>query len=209
MADIKKLIKGYRRFFKRYFKTDNSLYQNLSTQGQSPRTLIISCSDSRADPSIITDADPGDIFVVRNVANLVPPYAGDDGMLHGVSTALEFGVCYLEVKNIVVLGHSGCAGIRALLNPAELTKSSTFIGRWMDIAKDAKKRAIAKSSPEDLHTNCEKESIITSLENLLTFPWIKESVEKNGMKLYGWYFSMHDGKLEEYNQDTGVFKSIK
>ncbi|PCJ24484.1 MAG: carbonic anhydrase [Rickettsiales bacterium] len=198
MIDIELLIDGHKRFRKKHFDKDKKLYQELATEGQTPKTLIIACSDSRVDPAIIFDADPGDLFVIRNVANLVPPYQPMNESYHGTSAALEFGVNNLKVEHIIVLGHSGCAGIKSLCDhDDEGSKKFSFISSWVNIAKEAKEMAQKgkPSSVEEMYSLCEKESILTSIENLLTFPWIKEKVKNNTLALHGWYFSLNNGKL--------------
>lgn len=205
MAEVKALLEGFKRFHAKHFCGEEKIYEHLAVK-QAPRTLVISCSDSRVDPSILMDAQPGDIFAVRNVANLVPPYQPAAESYHGTSAALEFAVKNLQVKHIVVLGHSGCAGIRALFDRGDTVgedKDFSFISSWVDIAKDAKERAIRKCGhgTEDQYTACEKEGIITSLENLKTFPWIKERIDNGTINLHGWYFSLHDGKLQLLSDD--------
>lgn len=168
MAEVKALIEGYKKFYKKYFASDNELYNELAKTGQSPKTLIIACSDSRVDPSIVMNAKPGDIFVIRNVANLVPPCETSESGIHGVSAALEFAVQILQVNHIVVLGHSSCAGIAALLGSADIDKTD-FIGKWMSIAKPAREKTLTEkkySCDKTMHHECEKECIMLSLENL-------------------------------------------
>lgn len=211
MAEVKALIEGYRRFYKKYYSSGNPLYHDLSVHGQSPKTLIIACSDSRVDPSIITEAGPGDIFVVRNVANLVPPYDPVSAGFQGVSAALEFAVRFLEVRHIVVLGHTRCAGIRALVENNR-TEDTDFIGRWVNIASKAREKTLSERKPdeseEDLCRRCEQDSILLSLSNLTEFPWIKDKVVGGRLKLHGWYFCMDEGALKEYNPKTGCFEVI-
>jgi len=181
------------------------VYKDLA-DGQSPKTLILSCSDSRVDPSIITDANPGDIFVIRNVANLVPPCQDSNNTYHGVSAALEFGVKVLKVNHIVVVGHSGCAGIRTLVETDSDEKNFDYVNDWVKIAKEAKAKSLSQDA-EPATTCCEKEAVLVSLSNLLSFPWIKERVESQDLKLWGWYFSVKDGSLSEY--DPNVEKFVK
>ncbi len=211
MAKIQKLIEGYRRFHQKYFLSNSSLYEELDKVGQSPKTLVIACSDSRVDPSIISDADPGDIFVIRNVANLVPPYEKDDKGFHGVSAALEFAVRILQVENIVILGHSKCNGVQTLLHP-ERVEDSDFIGHWVEIGQSAKEKAYQHVEGHDdqtlLQHTCEKEVILLSLNNLLTFPWIQERVAAGLLTLHGWYFRLSDGCLQQYNGESGEFEGI-
>lgn len=211
MAEIETLIEGYRRFHEKYFDKNEGLFQLLGLpEGQSPKTLVIACSDSRVDPSIITNAEPGDIFVIRNVANLVPPYQTGDSGLHGVSAALEFAVRVIQVKNIVVLGHSNCAGIRALMSNG-LDKSD-FIGKWVGIAQPAKDKAIksceAGGEGASIQHACEKEAIQLSLNNLRTFPWIRQKLDVGELSLHGWYFTLADGKLQCFNETENGFVGI-
>jgi carbonic anhydrase len=209
MAEIQTLIEGYRRFHQQYFaSSDTGPQQRLV---QAPKTLVVACSDSRVDPSIITCAQPGDIFVARNVANLVPPYDASGTGLHGVSAALEFAVRVLEVKHIIIMGHSHCAGIAALMKPNAFERSD-FIGGWMDIALPAKMTALqhhrSGEGGEEVEHICEREAIKLSLANLLTFPWIKERVAQGSLTLHGWYYSVLDGSLQQLNPENGSFEAI-
>ena len=159
-----RLVAGFRRFHQRYFETENSPYRRLAG-AQTPSTLVIGCSDSRVDPAIISDAGPGELFVIRNVANLVPPFEQGSG-LHGTSAAIEFAVVNLKVEHIVVLGHRQCGRIRALVTGLP-TASVTFIDQWMEIARSAHFRTLAAYPDADVDTichHCEMESIRTSIE---------------------------------------------
>jgi len=205
MRGVKKLGSGFKRFKKEYFGKNSTLFKELN-KGQRPKTLVISCSDSRVDPAIMFDCRPGELFIVRNVANLVPSY-NPDGGVHGVSAALEFAVCNLGVENIVVLGHSQCGGIMALLEE----NSGEFISQWMDTAKTAKKEALTISqgkSKKVQQKNCEYAAIKLSYSNLLTFPWIKERVKKSQLALYAWYFDLERGILQQYSPKRGKFEII-
>lgn len=209
MTDIKKFIAGYQRFHENYFSNDHALYQQLK-QGQNPSTLVVACSDSRVDPAILLDCEPGDLFVVRNVANLVPPYETGGG-LHGVSTALEFGVCFLGVQHIIVLGHSGCGGISALMHGLPQKAGSEFIENWVNIARPARDRVEAElphGSDEDQCAACELASIQFSLENLLTFPWIRERVQLGELVLHGWYFNLETGELLAYSPLNAKYEPL-
>lgn len=207
---FEKLIDGYRRFHDNYFVGDEDrLFAELS-QGQKPSTLIIACSDSRVDPAIVTDCKPGDLFVVRNVANLVPPYETGGGY-HGVSAALEFAVCALEVKHIIILGHRQCGGIKALFEGIPEGLDGEFIKPWVNMAKRAAERVrkdFGHLSDADKLCQCEMASIIVSLENLQTFPWIKSRMDEDKLRLHGWYFDIQNGDMLEYDQDTLTFKSL-
>lgn len=209
MSDIDYFIAGFARFQKKYFNAGQDLYTRLRI-GQTPKALVIACCDSRADPAIITDCDPGELFVVRNVANLVPPYEADGGV-HGVSTALEFGVRTLNVEHIIVLGHALCGGITALMKGDVTTEKSEFIGPWMRIAARARSDVLARYGHKPFESQvraCEKAAIITSLENLLTFPWLKERVESGHLSLHGWYFDLVHGTLWGYDAESGRFEPL-
>ncbi|MET0155621.1 MAG: carbonic anhydrase [Rickettsiales bacterium] len=211
MAEIKALAAGYKKFYERYFASGDDTYRELAETGQAPKTLIVACSDSRVDPSIITDAGPGDIFVIRNVANVVPPYEKDGG-LHGVSAALEFAVKILGVKHIVVLGHSRCAGVDALLD-GNAEERTDFIGAWVAAALPAKEKALAEIRGDDhdrraLRRRCAQENVLLSLARLRTFPWIDERVASGALRLHGWYFSLRTGALSEYKPDVESFVDL-
>ncbi len=176
---------------------------------QSPKTLINGCSDSRVDPAILTSAGPGDLFVVRNVANLVPPYERGGG-LHGVSAAIEFAVQGLKVENVIVLGHRQCGGIRALVSGL-YADSDSFIDRWVSIARPAHFRALAAHPEADQDTlckYCELEAIKISLENLRTFPFVAEAIRSRGMELVGAYFDIESGRLLEFDEQKNEFVNL-
>lgn len=211
MHDIPRFIKGFKKFQKEYFCGTDSVYKVLK-DGQAPKTLVITCIDSRVDPAILMGGSPGDLLVVRNVANLVPPYEQDDG-LHGVSAALEHGVTRLEVEHVIILGHSCCGGVKELMSHTGdgTAQPSEFLGKWVRIADQAKEqtmRELKDSSEEARQRACEQASILISLENLLTFPWIKERVEAGKLFLHGWYFDMERGELFSYLSDTGAFEPL-
>ncbi|MGE0764184.1 MAG: carbonic anhydrase [Bdellovibrionales bacterium] len=209
--EILKLVAGFRRFRSRYFLGEGALYHRLSTAGQNPKTLIIGCSDSRVDPALISSASPGEIFVVRNVANLVPPYESANTGYHGISAAIEFSVVNLKVENIVVLGHRQCGGIRALVSGQQGTEGS-FVGRWMEIARSALNRVEARSPHLDLDgkcKECEMEGIITSLENLKTFPFVAQAVQEGRLSLFGIYFDLEQGQLFELEESANSFRQIE
>jgi carbonic anhydrase len=198
------LITGYRRFRAGIWASQRARFDELSESGQSPRTMLIACSDSRADPQMIFDAAPGALFIARNVANLMPPY-GPDSKYHGTSAALEFGVRVLKVEHIVVMGHAMCGGIHALLNGAP-DEASDFVAHWVNIAERAKLRAL-NVAPEHRQDFCEHESVRLSLENLMTFPWVREPVEAGTLTLHGCFFDIRSGILERIGAD-GVFRPV-
>ncbi len=199
MEDIEKFVRGFSRFQQQYFSEENTLYDALRA-GQRPTTLLIGCCDSRVDPMLLTGSDPGDMFVVRNIANLVPPCAPDAPP--GVSSAIEFAICNLEVARVIVLGHAQCGGIRALLAPQQEARETDFVERWMRIAapvRDRVMRELAHKSSAERHTACEQASILQSLDNLLTYPWLKRKVEQGKLMLHGWYFDIGSGSLMAYS----------
>ncbi len=185
MADIAAFLAGFERFQERYFGGGESVFERLR-QGQSPRALVISCCDSRADPGMLLGAGPGEIFVVRNVANLVPPYS-DSAELPGIRADIEFAVKELNVERIIVLGHSGCGGIGALMDgEGEPGGRFEFIGAWVSIARAARERVLREMAGESRAVQrkaCEQEAITLSLENLRSFPWIMERVEAGTLTL--------------------------
>ena len=200
MSQLDHLIEGYRRFHQKYFVENADTYRQLST-GQSPRIAMIACSDSRVDPAILTDAQPGELFVIRNVANLVPPYQPDTSTYHGTSAALEFAVTILGVQHVIIFGHSKCAGIRALVeySPQD-TETPSFVHSWMRIAEDVKKDILHHHGhlSTDMQAQlCEKKAIERSLANLSTFPWISTRQANNSLKLHGWHFDLDTGTIYE------------
>ncbi|WP_298215181.1 carbonic anhydrase [Acidocella sp.] len=196
---MKSLLEGYERFRHGYWQEHAEVYSLLAKEGQKPRAMVIACSDSRVAPEMIFDCAPGEIFVVRNVSALVPPYAPDDKK-HGTSAALEFAVNSLNVRSIIVMGHSRCGGIQALMmGPGGGNRD--FIDSWMEIASAARQRVC--DSP-DLNgaefeaqcEACEHEAVRVSLANLLTFPWIKERVMDGRLTLAGLHFNVESGRLD-------------
>jgi carbonic anhydrase len=193
-----RLIEGYRRFRAGQWPERRATFEALARHGQSPRALVVACADSRIDPAMIFGAGPGELFVVRNVANLVPPYAPDGGA-HATSAALEFAVRVLEVPDIIVMGHAMCGGIHALLNGAP-PAAADFLGPWMRIAETAKTRVLGRSLP-DMQTACEHEAVKLSLEYLMTFPWVAERVRAGRLRLHGATFDIRSGVLSLLQPD--------
>lgn len=206
--ELVRLMKGFRQFREQFFSGDSTVYDRLNGW-QGPKSLIIGCSDSRTDPAILTSSGPGDLFVVRNIANLVPPYEVGGGH-HGVSSAIEFAVVNLKVENIIILGHRQCGGIRALLEPSS-TRAGGFVQSWMSLAESAKERAIAAVGTDDkdaLWRRCELESIRGSIENLRSFPFVEEAIQSRGMALLGMYFDLEKGELLDLDEKSGTFSPV-
>jgi carbonic anhydrase len=205
------LADRYRRFKYRHFAPNQDQFEALATQGQSPEIMVVSCCDSRVDPETIFSAMPGELFVVRNVANLVPPFE-TTGKYHGVSAALEFAALNLRVKHIVVMGHSGCGGIRACLeHDAAKQTDAQFISNWMSMLDEARDRTVAKHShgPVSIQqAELEREGIKTSLANLRTFPCVRILEQKGRLQLHGAYFDIGSGNLQVLNSLTGDYYTV-
>ena len=205
-----RLTTGYRAFLDRRFMSERARYQMLAETGQKPEIMVIGCIDSRVSPEVIFDAAPGELLVVRNVANLVPPYEPDRSTQHGTSAALEFGVQALRVKHIVVLGHAYCGGIRAFADEQEPLSPGDFIGRWMSqIAPAAASLGPrAKDDGDDYLRRLEFASVELSLKNLMTFPCVRILVERGKLHLHGAYFGVATGRLLVRDPATGTFRPV-
>ncbi len=204
----KSLLEGYRSFRTQRLPVEQSRYRELSVHGQSPETMVIGCCDSRVSPEVIFDAGPGELFVVRNIANLVPVYQPDENA-HGVSAALEFAVNVLHVKHIVVLGHAQCGGIRAFVDKAAPLSPGDFIGKWMAMFIKPGEVVEQRSheSMQDFVTRIEKAAVFRSLENLQTFPFVRARVESGELQLHGAYFGVAEGSLFVLDKQSKEFKS--
>src|SRR3954466_7204179 len=205
-----RLIEGYRTFTSHRLPTEQSRYRELSERGQSPEVMVIGCCDSRVSPEVIFDVGPGELFVVRNIANLVPVYQPDGGA-HGVSAALEFAVQVLKVKHIVVLGHAQCGGIRAFVDKIDPLTPGDFIGKWMAmfIKPGEKVEQRDGETMQDFVTRIEKAAVFRSLENLMTFPFVKRLVDKGELHLHGAYFGVAEGSLFVLDQEAKDFRGVR
>lgn len=200
MSAINRLLAGFRGFRARYYEHRPELFETLK-KGQTPQVMVIACSDSRVDPALLTGSEPGELFVVRNVANIVPPYEAD-GRHHGTSAALEFAVRDLGVGHIVVLGHSQCGGIEALVRGTDESGSKRdFIAPWMSIVRSAcAHRRRETERPDDAEAQSlrevEQAAIRISMANLMSYPWVRKKVaDERDLRLYGWWFDLDAGKL--------------
>jgi carbonic anhydrase len=206
----KSLLEGYRAFATNRLPAEQSRYRELSVKGQSPEVMVIGCCDSRVAPEAIFDVGPGELFVVRNIANLVPTYQ-PDANAHGVSAALEFAVTVLKVKHIVILGHAQCGGIRAFVDKSEPLTPGDFIGKWMQmfIKPGEVVEQRAHESMAQFVVRIEKAAVFRSLENLMTFPFVRKAVESGQMQLHGAYFGVAEGTLFVLDKATKEFKNAK
>jgi carbonic anhydrase len=206
---LQRLIDGFESFRAEHYDHSPDLMRELATIGQKPQVLVLACSDSRVDPAIMTRARPGDLFIVRNVAAIVPPY-NPTRSPQGMSSAIEFGVRGLEVEHIVVIGHAKCGGLRLLAEqasqPPHLRASYEFLGDWVRIAQDAL-TAVSKGNlpPSARGSALEQAGIVLSLRNLMGFPWIRERVESGRLALHGWYFDLTVGRLEVFDMGLQRF----
>src|SRR5579872_1721552 len=199
------LLAGYRRFRAARWLQQRQRLEALADQGQRPQALVLACIDSRADPAMIFDTVPGQMLSIRNVANLVPPYA-PDVTYHGTSAALEFAVRVLGIPQIVVLGHGLCGGVRVLLEGAP-HEAEDFVAPWMSLAAEVRTRALQCERPEERQQCAEQEVIKLSLANLLTFPWVAERVAAGALRLHGAWFAIRSGSLLVLQPD-GSFRSV-
>ncbi len=209
--DIDALLEGYQKFREHYYGESSLLFEDLVRRGQRPKVLMVACSDSRVDPALVLNSQPGDLFVVRNVANLIPPFE-DDQAYHGTSAALEFGICVLGIRHVILFGHTQCGGIQSLLESSpRATPQKSFITKWMELARPAHQAVLDFHSEcplEERTTLCGQYSLINSLQNLLTFPWISEKVQQGSLFLHAWNFDLSKGRLEAFDGEENRFKDI-
>ncbi len=197
-----RLVEGLRRFRREQFPAYREHYQRLVEEGQKPTTLFIGCSDSRVVPDLITDSRPGELFIVRNVGALVPPFEPDAGF-HGVSAGIEFAVLNLGVTDIVVCGHTHCGAIRALYDPPN--EASPHVTRWLELAHDAR---IDEPLTEAVLRRTEQRSIAIQLARLMTFPMVAERVERGDVSLHGWDYVIEEGRVDVLDVEEGVFRPV-
>ena len=211
MSSTEILLNGFRKFRKLYYEKSPNLYRDLIKHGQNPRFAVVACSDSRVDPAIVLQAEPGDIFAVRNVAALVPPFE-EDGLYHGTSAALEFAVRGLHVEHIIIIGHAHCGGVESMIHKQEGGEDKgMFIGAWTDLLRVARERALADTpglEGDALLAASERHAVRLSLENLSTFPFIQEAIAAGELNLQGWYLNIFDGALEIWDPDRLAFSQV-
>lgn len=211
MSGIDALLNGFRKFREIYYDQAPDLYRDILRKGQNPRIAVIACSDSRVDPAIVFQVEAGEIFAVRNVAALVPPCEDDEGY-HGTSAALEFAVKGLGVDHIVVLGHAHCGGVEAMVRKQEGGQAGgRFIAAWTGLLIQARQRALTKDPSlegDAVLRASEREAVRLSLENLMTFPFVRKRVDKGVLKIHGWYLNIFEGQLESLDPESGCFVQL-
>ena len=206
------LVQRYHGWKATTFEDNHSWYRRLASEGQRPRAMVISCCDSRVHVTAIFGAEQGEFFIHRNVANLVPAYL-PDGEPHGTSAAVEYAVTALKVAHIIVLGHSNCGGVKACHDMCtghapELEKSSSFVGRWMDILRPGFERVKSIADPDDQVASLEREAVMISIENLTTLPFVKQAINENELTLHGLWTDIAEGTLEQFDIKTQNFVQI-
>lgn len=204
-----RLVAGFDRFRQDHFEADHELFDRL-VEGQRPEVLVIACSDSRTDPAIICGAQPGDLFVVRNVAALVPPPT-EDGAPHGTAAAIEFGVKALGVKHVVVLGHSFCAGVRCMLDHDHGAQRFDYVSAWVEIAREVREEMdglVTEAERILVARRAEQAAVLTSLRHLAAYPFVAERVAAGALALHGWYFHFGWGVLQAAEGPRGPFRQL-
>jgi carbonic anhydrase len=191
---LEKLKAGYNAFREQYAHGSNSFMDLLSKKGQNPKVMIVACSDSRVDPALLLQCDPGDLFIVRNVANIIPPYEKDN-RCHGTSAALEFGICHLKIDHLIIMGHSQCGGIETLTNQESL--GSDFIENWVASVSEA-----AKAGSIDA---CAQAALHQSYQHALSFPWVKERLDASKLQIHRWFFDIKTGNICCYEDKSRCF----
>lgn len=187
-----KILQGYRHFREKYALGDDSVMRYLSYYGQSPEIMVLACCDSRVDPALIMQCDPGDLFVIRNVANIVPPYEPDQAY-HGTSAALEFGICFLNVKHLILLGHSQCGGIQCLMGQGSV-RANDFISTWVSVLQCG-----VDVTATDVDA-CAKLALHHSFKNMLSFPWIQERIVQRNLTIHRWFFDVKTGEIFAWSE---------
>ncbi len=207
---FKEFETGHEAFRKIAFKKSKERFKKLVDDGQSPKALFIGCSDSRVMPAMITNSKPGDLFIVRNIGNFVAPF-NPDADFHATASAIEYAVSILEVSDVIVCGHSHCGAIAALYKDIKKTPENIHTVKWLELGQEAKRVALLahrESSPDALHRYTEKISVVYQLDNLLTYPGVKQRVEDGTLFLHGWYYNLEDGIIEYYDDENFEFKPL-
>ncbi|SDX91019.1 carbonic anhydrase [Citreimonas salinaria] len=204
------LVQRYHGWKATGYQENRAWYKRLAAEGQRPRAMVISCCDSRVHVTSIFGADQGEFFIHRNIANLVPPFE-QDGAQHGTSAALEYAVTALAVAHVIVLGHSQCGGVQGCIDMCEgrapeLEKETSFVGRWMDILRPGYERV--RETEGDKAGALEKETVLVSLRNMMTFPFVRQAVDEGGLTLHGLWTDIGEGGLEYWDAADEQFKPV-
>ena len=194
---LEKMLVGYKTFKQKFATEDGSLMEHLSVEGQSPEIMMITCSDSRVDPAVVMQCQPGDLFVVRNVANILPPAENHN---RGVSSALEYGVCYLNVKELIIMGHTQCGGLAGRLDGSQLAEQDEFISDWVSILDNPD----ADTDPDEFA----KKALLQSYANAQTFSWLKERLEQETLTIHLWLFNIKDGTINAYDFEQKQYNTL-
>ncbi len=210
MDAYKQLVEGYKHFRDRYTSGEFDAYRKESSDKQAPAVLVVGCCDSRVNPAVLTEAGLGEIFVVRNVANIVPPYLEGPLTHHSTSAAIEYGVNVLKVEHIIILGHSNCGGIRALMTGAPEPEEGgySFLANWIEIVAEARNtvKTLMEGAPlEKQVCACEKEALLISLDNLKGFPFVKKAMDEGRLLIHGWHFDITSGEILAWEPNGGPF----
>lgn len=214
MESYQDLLDGHKEFLAEFLNPEFDDYRDWAKDKQAPKVMAIACCDSRMNPAIITHSGLGEIFAVNNVANIVPPYSPGKNSHHSTSSAIQFAVQHLGVEHIIIMGHSNCGGIRALVSQSLADPAGgeySFIHNWIDILDSARQRveeAIPEASEDDKASLCEKEGIKVSLENLSGFPWVKDAIANGKLQIHGWHFNVSSGKILAFDQASDSFKPL-
>lgn len=206
------LIQRYHGWKATSYSENQAWYRKLAKDGQHPRAMVISCCDSRVHVTQIFGADQGEIFLHRNIANLVPGYL-PDGAHHGTSAAIEYAVTALKVAHVIVLGHSNCGGVKGCIDMCkgdapELEAKDSFVGRWMDILRPKYELVADIEDETEQLRQLEKHAVMISLENLMTFPWVAEKVKSGELSLHGMWTDIGEGGLQHFISEKGVFEQV-
>ncbi len=205
---MEKLLNGVVKFQNKYFVEHKHVFKELSNK-QNPHTLFIGCSDSRVIPNLITRALPGELFVMRNIGNMVPPYYENNATYRCVAAVIEYSVKSLNVENIVICGHSNCGGCKALLKEEHLDELP-LVKEWLKLGENIKKRVMAKNiSDEEKEFQIEQLNIVQQIENILTYPFVKEKYDKGELNIYGWYYIIETGEVFNYNFEKNEFELLE
>lgn len=208
MSNVGKLISGFRTFKATTFQQKKDIIGHFIEQGQKPTTLVISCADIRLSPTEIFAANPGELYIINNIGGLVPKY--DTQGIHGILSAIEYAVNVLQVENIIVLGHARCDGIKMIMSEKG-GKLSESMKAWMSVASEARdivKKELAGKSEEEQQCACEQESLIVSIKNLMTYPYIVKRMKENKLNIFGWHFNIETGDIMAFDPDTKFFEPI-